>query len=49
MVLAWLLAQAPNIIPIPGARSVEHALDSLGAVELKLDEEELEAITESGF
>ncbi|MFQ5936862.1 MAG: aldo/keto reductase [Acidiferrobacterales bacterium] len=49
VVLAWLLAQAPNIIPVPGARSVEHALDSLRAVELKLDEEELEAITESGF
>ncbi len=47
--LAWLLAQAPNIIPIPGARRVEHARDCARAVGLKLDDEELEAITEAGF
>lgn len=47
--LAWLLAQAPNIIPIPGARSVEHARDCVRAAALKLDDEELEAITEAGF
>lgn len=49
IVLAWLLAQAPNLIPIPGARTVEHALDSVRAAELSLDEEELEAITEARF
>ncbi len=47
--LAWLLALAPNVIPIPGARSVEHARECVRAAALALDEEELEAITEAGF
>lgn len=29
--LAWLLAKGPNIVPIPGTRSVEHLLENLGA------------------
>ncbi|MFQ5994858.1 MAG: aldo/keto reductase [Acidiferrobacterales bacterium] len=49
VVLNWLLAQAPNIIPIPGARTVDHALDSVSDADLPLDDEELEAITEAGF
>jgi aryl-alcohol dehydrogenase-like predicted oxidoreductase len=47
--LAWLLAQAPNIIPIPGARTVEHALDSVGAADLHLDADELAEITNARF
>lgn len=47
--LAWLLAQAPNIIAIPGARSVEHALDSARAADLKLQANDLKAISEARF
>jgi aryl-alcohol dehydrogenase-like predicted oxidoreductase len=47
--LAWLLAQAPNIIPIPGARSAAHALDSARAFDFTLDTDELTAISEARF
>ncbi|MDP9070968.1 MAG: aldo/keto reductase [Actinomycetota bacterium] len=39
--LAWELARAPVVIPIPGSRRPETILDSLAAVELHLDEDEL--------
>lgn len=39
--LAWELARAPVTIPIPGARRPETILDSLGAVRLDLDADEL--------
>lgn len=45
VVLAWVLAQGPTVIPIPGARTVEHAVDSAGAADLMLSEEELEMIS----
>lgn len=34
--LAWLLAKGPNVVPIPGTRSVEHLLENLGAARLRL-------------
>jgi aryl-alcohol dehydrogenase-like predicted oxidoreductase len=49
VVLAWALARAPNVIVIPGARTVEHARDSAGAAELELSTEELRAIDEGEF
>jgi aryl-alcohol dehydrogenase-like predicted oxidoreductase len=39
--LAWLLAKGPRVIPIPGARRPETILDSAGAPDLVLSEEEL--------
>jgi aryl-alcohol dehydrogenase-like predicted oxidoreductase len=39
--LAWLLAQARVVIPIPGASRPESILDSIGAASLKLTGEEL--------
>jgi len=39
--LAWLLAQAPVVVPIPGARRPASILDSVAAAELVLTEEEL--------
>ena len=36
LALAWLLHKAPHIIPIPGTTSVDHLLDNLGAVDVKL-------------
>lgn len=47
--LAWLLVQAPNIIPIPAARSVEHAQDSLRAIDLALAPEHIRAIGAARF
>ncbi|MBT9527686.1 MAG: aldo/keto reductase [Rhizobacter sp.] len=37
LALAWLLAKAPHIIPIPGTRSIAHLQDDLGAVNVTLD------------
>jgi aryl-alcohol dehydrogenase-like predicted oxidoreductase len=49
VVLAWVLAQGPTVIPIPGARTVEHAVDSAGAADLVLSEEELAIISAADF
>jgi aryl-alcohol dehydrogenase-like predicted oxidoreductase len=48
-VIAWVLAQGPSIIPIPGARTVEHAMDSLTAAGVELSPTDLEAIDTSEF
>ena len=37
LALAWLLHQGDDIIPIPGTTSVNHLLDDLGAVDVRLD------------
>jgi aryl-alcohol dehydrogenase-like predicted oxidoreductase len=44
VVLAWLLALSPVMIPIPGASRPESIADSARAVELELSHEELQAI-----
>lgn len=48
-VIAWVLAQGPSVIPIPGARTVEHAMDSLTAAGIELSAADLEAIDSSEF
>ncbi|MEA2281290.1 MAG: hypothetical protein QOK21_1897 [Solirubrobacteraceae bacterium] len=45
--LAWLLALSPVMIPIPGASRPETITDSLGAAELELSQDELDAISEA--
>ncbi len=37
LALAWLLHQAPHIIPIPGTRRIAHLEDDLGAASVSLD------------
>jgi aryl-alcohol dehydrogenase-like predicted oxidoreductase len=49
IVLAWVRAQGPTVVPIPGARSVHHAVDSANSVKLTLSAEDVEAITETDF
>lgn len=49
VVLKWVLAQAPSVIVIPGARTVAHARDSLTADGLALSREELSAIDQAEF
>jgi len=49
VVLAWALAQSPTVIVIPSARTVEHALDSVGAADLVLGPDDLAAIDAGEF
>jgi len=42
--LAWLLAQKPWIVPIPGSRKLEHLDENLGALDLDLTTDDLSAI-----
>ncbi len=44
LVLAWLLAQGEQIIPIPGTRRIANLDSNAGAVDLELSAAELEAI-----
>jgi aryl-alcohol dehydrogenase-like predicted oxidoreductase len=39
LALAWLLHKGEDLIPIPGTTSVEHLLDDLGAVDVRLSAE----------
>ena len=36
LALAWLLAQKPFVVPIPGTRNPEHLAENLGAVGVQL-------------
>ena len=49
LVLAWALSRSPTVIPIPSARRVEHALDSVSAAELDLSADDLAAIDRAEF
>jgi aryl-alcohol dehydrogenase-like predicted oxidoreductase len=49
VVLAWVRAQAESVVPIPGARKVEHAVDSARSVDLVLRGEEIAEIDRTGF
>lgn len=42
--LAWLLAQKPWIVPIPGTRSITRLDENLGAVKVHLDQRDLRDI-----
>jgi aryl-alcohol dehydrogenase-like predicted oxidoreductase len=42
--LAWLLAQKPWIVPIPGTRRLERLEENIGAVDLKLTPDDLREI-----
>ncbi|MDR3709295.1 MAG: aldo/keto reductase [Capsulimonadaceae bacterium] len=45
--LAWLLAQKPWIVPIPGSRKIERLNENLAAVDVKLTESDLGKIAEA--
>jgi len=42
--LAWLLAQAPSIVPIPGTTKLHRLEENLGAVVVELTAEDVEAL-----
>jgi aryl-alcohol dehydrogenase-like predicted oxidoreductase len=46
--LAWLLQRSPLIVPIPGTSSIAHFDQNVDAVELELQDDELEALDELG-
>ena len=45
--LAWLLAQGPSIVPIPGTRRLTRLDENLGATEVTLTPEDLEELDEA--
>jgi len=45
--LAWLLAQRPWIVPIPGTTKLHRLEENLGAVNVELAESDLKQITEA--
>jgi pyridoxine 4-dehydrogenase len=47
IVLAWLLARSPQILPIPGTGSPEHVETNIAAASIELTPEEVTAITQS--
>ena len=47
LALAWLLAQGPDIVPIPGSKSRRHLAENAGAVDLQLTPCDLMALEEA--
>lgn len=45
--LAWLLAQRPSIVPIPGTRRLQRLEENLGAVRLDLSADDVAALGEA--
>jgi aryl-alcohol dehydrogenase-like predicted oxidoreductase len=44
--LAWLLAQGPDVIPIPGTKRIERLQENLGALDITLTPEEAKTVSE---
>ena len=47
LVLAWLLAQGEDIVPIPGTKKVKYLEENLKALEVKLSEGEVREIRDA--
>ena len=47
LALAWLLAQKPWIVPIPGTRNPKHLEENLGAVHIRLTQADLREMDEA--
>ena len=47
VVLAWLLARSPVVVPIPGTGSVAHLEENVAAVDVRLTSDEVAALTET--
>ena len=48
VVLAWMLASSPSILPIPGTGSPAHAEENIAAAALELSPDEIAAISKGG-
>jgi pyridoxine 4-dehydrogenase len=49
VVLAWLLARSPQVLPIPGSGSPDHVEANIAAAGLELTPDEINAITKGGL
>jgi aryl-alcohol dehydrogenase-like predicted oxidoreductase len=47
LALAWLLAQGPDVVPIPGTKRVAYLEENLGALDVRLSAEDLRRIDEA--
>lgn len=47
IVLAWLLARSPQMLPIPGSGSAEHVAQNVAAASIALDNDEIAAISKT--
>ncbi len=47
LVLAWLLAQAPDLVPIPGTKRKSRVDENLGALDVTLDARDVQRISEA--
>ncbi len=47
LALAWLLARGQDIIPIPGTKRKERLIENIGALSIKLTEDDLAQISDS--
>jgi aryl-alcohol dehydrogenase-like predicted oxidoreductase len=45
--LAWLLAQGPDVLPIPGTKRIERLEENLAALDVELSQEEIDSIAEA--
>jgi aryl-alcohol dehydrogenase-like predicted oxidoreductase len=45
--LAWLLAQRPTIVPIPGTTKIHRLEENIGAAEIELTQDDLQAIADA--
>ncbi len=45
--LAWLLAQGPDVLPIPGTKHIARLEENLGALDIRLTPEEVASIAEA--
>jgi aryl-alcohol dehydrogenase-like predicted oxidoreductase len=45
--LAWLLAQGPDVLPIPGTKRAERLTENLGGLDVTLTPEEIASISEA--
>lgn len=43
--LAWLMAQGPSVVPIPGTTQLPHLRDNIGATQLTFSDDELMTLT----
>jgi aryl-alcohol dehydrogenase-like predicted oxidoreductase len=47
LVIAWLLARSPSILPIPGTGSTSHLDDNVAAAAIKLTPAEVASVTQA--
>jgi aryl-alcohol dehydrogenase-like predicted oxidoreductase len=47
LALAWVLAQGPDVIPIPGTKQNKRLLENIGALDVKLSDAEMAEISDA--